>query len=456
MGKLLKQTREWGKLKFFQWMLWISYPVFAIFCLFVMDYFNFYHQEKLGSVIYFIMQHPLSYLFEVLVILFLAMVTLLLGRKLWIAGGLLGLLSLLCSFVNYFKISLNGDNFTPRDIPMLISGWELFSFLSTPGPGWFYAACAVILVWCIAYFLLGTELPVTWKIRLPMAILSVVVMCVIFSSEDRADEILGHFSMNPVDTILQSSNYTANGFVGAFTLNLICMHEAEPDGYSQELIESILEPYTATETEGELFDVIVVLSESYADIRQLPGLEFSENPMAKYDELSERDNCYSGKMYSTALGGGTVRPEFDILTGLTTDYLRIGASPWEKVSGDFDSYVSNYKSAGYRTIALHPYDKKFYSRSSAYGFVGFDEFYDQSDLEQLFDLEYKRGHVTDQATLEAMEYYLEQSEDPVFLFAITMQNHQPYNVSEESEITVRVDSELLSADILESVVTYTQ
>ena len=49
-----------------------------------------------------------------------------------------------------------------------------------------------------------------------------------------------------------------------------------------------------------------------------------------------------------------------------------GATPYEYVDGPLEGYVSNYKDAGYRAVALHPYEPSFYARNSAYPHLGFD------------------------------------------------------------------------------------
>jgi phosphoglycerol transferase MdoB-like AlkP superfamily enzyme len=435
---------------------WLGLGLFPLFCLFILDYFNLYSPQRMESLQKFWEAHPLSVWFEVLIMLTLMALLLLLCRKGWIAGTALGFFSLLFAFINYTKVALNGDNFMPRDISMVKSGGELISFISISMPRWFYLAAAIMVVWILMMAFFNVEVPIKWNIRVPVGLALIAFICFYFSSPTRSEKVINKFSIYFENTILQASNYKANGFVGAFTLNILCMQEQAPSGYSQAKIQEILVDYSETAATGEDFDVIVVLSESFSDIRELPGLEFSENPLSNYDELITRSNCYSGKMYTTSIGGGTVRTEFDVLTGLATDYLHSGSSPWEKVTSDLDGYVSNYKAAGYHTIALHPYNKSFYSRDSAYSYVGFDEFYGQSELASMLTLQYKRGYATDASTLEAIEYFLDSSDEPTFIYAITMENHQPYNASDPDSITVSVTSDDLESSVLDSVVTYTQ
>lgn len=464
MKKLWRKARELGRRTPARIAGWISLPFFALFCVFVMDYFNYYEYNRLESVFSFIDKKPLSYLFSLIVVFVLFSILLLICRKAVIACGVLGALTLVCSYVNYMKLALNGDNFLPRDVLMMKNGGELLDFISEPLPRYFFVAAAIVVLACVLYAFFDVELPLTWKIRLPAALALVAGVCALFWSSGRTEGIFNAFGMSSEDTILQSSNYRANGFVSAFTLNITTMREKAPEGYSKEALDSILEPYGAVEATGEDFDVIVVLSESFWDIRELPGLTFSEDVFAHYDEIADRDNTYSGKFYTTALGGGTVRPEFAVLTGLSADYLHVGSSPYEKVEAPLDTFVTNYRDAGYRTVAVHPFDKKFYSRDIAYPYLGIDEFYGESDLIPMFhdgtlDFEHYRwwhSHLSDESTLEAMKYFLDSSDRPTFLFAITMQNHQPFGKESEDYLRVKVTSDVLEGDLLDSVETYTQ
>ena len=443
------------KIKFIQVLGYTSLLIYPLFCLFIMDYLNYGHLAKLW---YFLVHHTSPYLFEVAIIFTIFIFLLLVCRKAFIAGGILGLLSVLCAYINYMKLALNGDNFFPKDLLLAGNTGELISFINVDLPIYFYLWLAAAVLWIIVLAVLGTQIPLRWFVRLPAAGLILLVTLFLFATPTRSAAVLDKFSMQFFDASLQSSNYSANGFLGAFTLNILSMTVEKPEDYSEAAIHEILDGYTETamDDDGALYDVIVVLSESFFDARVLNGVTYSEDLLTNYDEIIARENCYSGKMFSTALNGGTVRPEFDILTGLTTDYLPSGAVPYEYVASSFSTYVSNYKDAGYRTIALHPYDKKFYSRASAYGYLGFDAFYGLDEISQVVDVSYKRGYATDASTLSAMEYYLNESVDPAFLFAITMQNHQAYTAMDEADITVHVSSDNLSENVMTSLTTYVQ
>ncbi len=432
---------------------WVSLPFYPVFCLFFLDYMNF---RKLDKMTVFWAEHPLSAKFECIVVLALFLGLLLLLRRGTLAAGAMGAVSVIFGYINYMKITLNGDYFQPRDFSMASNLGELTQFISGDLPRWFYLGAAVMVLWTAYFALCGTNLPLRWTLRFPPLIAGVLAVCSLFSTQDKANAYLAKYNMTFFDAALQTSNYNANGFVGAFTVNILMNRMEPPEGYSQALVEELMGEHEAVPQTGEDYDVIVVLSESFFDVRTLPGVEFSENPLKNYDEIIAMDGAYSGLVYTTASSGGTVRPEFEILTGLSTDYLHDVASPYELVDAPVESYVSNYKRAGYRTVALHPYIGSFYRRDKAYPYLGFDEFLDQDGVCQIVTPEYKRGLVSDRTTFEAIKYELEHAGGPIFIEAITMQNHQPFSKLPEDQISISVTAPALDETSLTSVTTYTQ
>lgn len=430
--------------------------LFPLPCLLLMEYMNYGGQlEQLHS---FFEKHPGSALFACLTIYLLYSILVLLFGRVWPSALLLGLGSVICAYVNYTKAALNGDNFYPQDLGMLSQTGDLTSFLSGGQPLWFWPGAALLLILVLLLFAAGTRLSLSPFPRWSAAALLVLAVNLSVSTPQRVQDLLGRFGMSAFDSALQSSNYSANGFVGAFMLNLLNMDVHPPAGYSEQAIQALLEEFPAVPADPDvpLYDVVVVLSESFFDPRSLPGVTFSQNPLSNYDRLLEDSNCQSGMLYTTAVGGGTVRPEFAILTGLTTDYLPNVTTPYWYVQQEVSSYVSHYKQAGYTTLALHPYDKKFYSREGAYPLLGFDAFYGQEEIGSLAEITWKRNYISDHTTAQAIQALADNAQQPVFLFAITMENHQPYGALDPSNISIQVDAPALSQESLTALTTYTQ
>lgn len=425
--------------------------MFVILC--TVEYMNY---RNLPDVFWRWGQGFGKFMFAFIVIALLFAVILLIVRKLWLSATLYGAFMLILSLINCIKLAVNGDYFFPWDVSMAGNLGTLVSFASFDIPPLFYLGLGLCVLFCFLFWFSDVKLPLKWYFGIPSAVAVCIAVLVFYNYPKQVEKTLVAFGMSFNDSILQSSNYTANGFVNAFTINCFALNVGEPEGYGEESINACLSDYTATEA-TESPDVIVILSEAFSDIRELDGTEFSQNPLSNYDEICARKNCASGRLYTTAIGGGTVRTEFEMLTGLTVDYLTNGTSPYLYITGQTDSYVSNYRAQGYKTTAVHTYDGKFYMRNTAYPHLGFDEFISQTEVAQNYDTTFRRSYITDDTFMNVVIDTLEKNTDtPNFIFGITMENHQAYTKSAPDDIVIDVKNDKLTPDVLDSVTTYTQ
>ncbi len=435
---------------------WVTSGLFVLFIYFLVEMYNF---RSAALFFRFVWLHPKSALLGVLIVAALYGFFLLLVRKSWIAALISGLLWQICGIVQYLKVALNGDPFVPMDFTMTGQMGQLMKFVNVRLPWWGWLLPILLILYIILLWLWQREIPKKAGLWYRLAgVLILPALLVGFVHPAHAPDNFGLFGMSYMDAALQSSNYRANGFVSAYYLNIATMNVAEPVHYSEETVKELIADFSPTEAERKP-DVIVFLCESFWDIRKLPDTTFSENPMYFYDELCARDNAYSGTIYSTALGGGTVRTEFDILTGLCTDFLPTGASPYIYAKENLFTHITLFKEEGYRTLALHPYDKKFYTREPAYPYMGFDTFLGESEIVEMLGgeeaIRRERSYVSDDSFVDSVIMKLEeQGDEPTFLFALSMENHQTYYPLEQYEIAVK--NEHLSEDLLGTVSTYTQ
>ena len=428
----------------------ISLPFFALFCFFVLEYMNF--GADLHRTMEFFSTRPPA-VFGAIVMLTLFLLLLLLFRKAFIATGILGFFSLLVAYINYVKVLSNGDHFFPRDIGMVSNTPYLLSFISADLPGWYFLAVFTILLWTLFLWYTKAQLRLSWKFRLPSALLIALAVIFTFSSPTRTEEALGRFEMGLFSAHFQLTNYMQNGFVGAFSINIIAMNVERPADYSEENIIALLDDFTHTQANEPYFDVILVLSESFFDVRML-DVSFSENPLPNFDRLIETEGTVSGLTYVNALFGGTIRPEFEILSGLSTDFLPGGSIPYELLRRPMPTFVSHYRDFGYHTAAIHPFRSRFYNRDVAYPMLGFNEFLGYEHLAERFQLDYVGAFVSDESLIEPTTYFLDNTDDPLFLFIITMQGHQPFDPLSPDELHIEVTSDSLSPDTLETVTSF--
>ena len=427
------------------------------FCCYIA--FEFVHFSSKARFFTFLIERTETVFVGISVVYLVFLVLLLIVKKGYIASGIMGIFTIIITLSNYYKFQLTGDYLYPWDIVRNAGNMgELSEFMSIPFPFWDKVLYAGLIFLVVVMFFTKPEIPATCLVRLPIAISLALISYNAVNTPQKAGAFLNSHNLQLEDMALQVSNYSENGFTGAFVINLLSSKIEEPENYSKEYIDTLLE--NCPEEKGEDFkkpDIILILSESFWDPTILPGVEFSADPLENYREIISREGTVSGKFYSTAFGGGTVRPEFEVLTGLTTDSLPGGSVPYQYVKEELESHVSLYRDLGYRTLAIHPYTSSFYLRKEAYPLIGFDELYFEDSLYALKEVNLKISgkHISDESFVDYIEYYMSKSDDPTFVFGISMENHQPYS-GKFSSFDIEVTSSSLSESVLNDTKNFTQ
>ena len=181
----------------------------------------------------------------------------------------------------------------------------------------------------------------------------------------------------------------------------------------------------AAENQRQTPDIVVVQSESFFDpsvIRGMEGEQFAPN----LHRLAR--HASSGQLHVPTYGGGTIRTEFEVLTGLSLRYFPDMQFPYLQMhSGVVPSMVRTLRSHGYETIAVHGNDAGFWNRTAAFKSLGFDRFVSQPD----FPKDYRKdgAYMADSAMTDEIMNQLRDSGPPRFVFAISMEAHGPYDNS---------------------------
>lgn len=447
--------KKWAEIRWVK-ILYSIFSVLAalccpIYCFLMIEYLHFDSELRLLAFL----SREMIPLFGMMVCIFIYSLLLLLFKKIWLANLLAVTLSLVIGLVNRFKFSSTGDYFYPWDIQQAGNLGELTKFTAVS----LTLAAVIVIIGSLCLvavsFVLKAELPFTFPIRIAAFIIISVCVFSSVSTPKKAENVINSFGIYFEDTALQTSNYEANGFTGAFTINLLSANVSEPEGYNEEAISEIFADFEDTDADENFAspDIILILSESYWDPRLIMGATYSENPFENFDAITKKEGVISGRMFQTGFGGGTVRPEFEILTGLTTDSLPAGSVPWRYIEEETESYITALKEIGYETYAVHPYYSRFYDRTRAYPLIGIDNLYFAEELEKITEVtaEYKsvRSYVSDNSFEEYIEYFLEneRTDAPRFIFGISMENHQAY-LNKYEDCPMKVSCDGLSEEIL--------
>lgn len=380
----------------------------------------------------------------------------------WLAGAILGICYTLLPLADYFKFLILQEHIMPWDLLLSKNVSEFQPFLKSLSitPTMVLLVIAPVLYsilllprkpkWCCKKF--GSFITMLSGIGI------FVFTGVFLTNNTMRMSYTKWFDISVNDTSTQQSNYYKNGFLTAFALNIGYLNIETPSHYNQSTIQQLKQQYAPAVVAGEFKkpDVIVILSESFWDVTTLPNTTFSEDPIANYNVLSQ--SYPSGTMISSTFGGGTARPEFEVLTGMTTAPMPAGAFPYQQyMHNDTFSFARYFKNMGYDTIGLHTYDNTFYERNKAYPHMGFDEFRGQDQLKT--QLWWNSGpYLTDETLIDEIKYELEQQHDEgAFIFGITMENHSLFqNKFKSEELTIDVQNNDCSIQEINALKNFTK
>ncbi len=197
---------------------------------------------------------------------------------------------------------------------------------------------------------------------------------------------------------------------------------------ARQLIEqstpALLQAMSLPKLGGELPDIVVVQSESLFDPSIMRGYEHS-NFAPNLRRLATQG--ISGKLHVPTFGGGTIRTEFEVLTGLSLRYFDNLQFPYLQMSHKaLPSLVRTLAAHGYATTALHGNDPAFWNRVTAFKSLGFGRFVSQSAFPAGAAMDGK--YMADSAMTDEIMVQLKDSGPPQFLFAISIEAHGPYDV----------------------------
>ncbi|WP_442200205.1 LTA synthase family protein [Rhizobium sp. RAF56] len=246
----------------------------------------------------------------------------------------------------------------------------------------------------------------------------------------------------------QKENYSYNGFIIAFSLNLPMAHLKAPAGYNHDALDAIpARNYSYLAGPREKPDVIMLMSESFWDPTRLSNIRLSPDPLPNIRAAQ------SGHVFSPEFGGMTANVEFEALTGFSNAFLPYGSIPYQQyVRHQVPSLATFFRGEGYAARAIHPFEGWFWNRNEVYKDFGFEEFRTEETLPAMD----KRGlFASDDSMMKEIMREGDAMDRPFFFFGVTLQGHGPYEAHRYAQNTVAVEGNLPDAD-RETLATYAQ
>lgn len=195
----------------------------------------------------------------------------------------------------------------------------------------------------------------------------------------------------------------------------------------------------AAGNDGVRPDIVIVQSESFFNPGRMVGYapyQFIPN----FERLAAEGE--SGPLHVPTFGGGTIRTEFEVLTGLPLRYFPQVQFPYLQIEAKvIPGLARTLRTNGYTTLAIHDNNRSFWNRASALERLGFDRFIAINDFPK--NLPHDGHYVADSALTDEILKQLRDSGPPQLIFAISMEAHGPYdgdpgpiNVAERDAIPV--------------------
>jgi hypothetical protein len=145
--------------------------------------------------------------------------------------------------------------------------------------------------------------------------------------------------------------------------------------------------------------------------------------MASWYEHARRG--LHGNVRSPTFGGGTIRAEFEALTGHPLEAFPNVQYPYYGLVHDrMETLPRTLRSMGYATKVVHPFKSSFWNREIAMRTLGFDTL----EFQDAFPRRDKRAgpYIGDDILYERIAGTA-PGQTPTFTFAITMENHGPWH-----------------------------
>jgi len=198
----------------------------------------------------------------------------------------------------------------------------------------------------------------------------------------------------------------------------------------------------ALSTTNEMLpDIVIVQSESLFDPARLHDV-LEGRWLPEYHKLAHR--AQNGELTVPTFAGGTIRTEFEVLTGAPLASLGGIQYPWlELDESEYPGLARVLDAHGYFTTAVHPNSIAFWNRARAYPALGFDRFLDEASFpkDRIVGL-----FTADSALTERILGELANDGPPQFLFAISMENHGPFdwrpNLDEQRKAALPMPAQL--------------
>jgi len=353
-------------------------------------------------------------------------------------------IAILFALINRIKFSLRGIPLIPKDFHLNSEIFTIMNIVMTP--------------WIIKAIILYTiTIPIIILLILKLPKMKLGTLGRFFSLIIPISLLLSFINTNNIKFVSfdkQNTNCQKHGCILYFVSNI---NDKSLNLTFEYTINDINSLKNNTENNSSCNSIrptiIVIMSEAFWDPSEMKELQFSKSPTPNINKL--KSTSIYGYLESPTFGGGTANTEFELLTGNSTHFFNPGYMVYpNEIKEPIMALPSILKNQGYTSKAIHPFKSWYWNRREVYSYMGFDEYISE---EYLIDPKYKGFFISDEYVTDLIIKELEKLDAPLFIFAVTMQNHGPFNDNRYDKYPKDIKvSGKASAKSLQIMQTYTQ
>jgi phosphoglycerol transferase MdoB-like AlkP superfamily enzyme len=338
-------------------------------------------------------------------------------NRIWISFLLTSIITMVLTWVNYFKLLLRDDPFLASDFTLISEALDMSGqYQVHPNREIIYVIIACILLTAAAFFVAKGKIR-SIRLRLVGLIVMIAVGFLAYNQIYMSDVLYKSIENNALINQWSGTQvYISKGFIYPFIYSIKTSIPKPPEGYNEKTAKDRLYSYTYSDIpDSRKVNVISVMFEAYNDFSKFPQLEFNTDVYEYLHQLEKES--YSGELVTNIFSGGTINTERSFLTGYTDvpDFR-----------SDVNSYARYFREQGYAVEGSHPCYGWFYNRKNINEYLGFQHYYFlENYYSELTDGKMGRDNILFQEITKLFEAN-KKTGKPYFSFNVTYQNHGPY------------------------------
>lgn len=421
----------------------LNFWLLIVYPFFICSLAEINQGKYISSYLNFLYERPTVMIFNVIISALIFALLLVLFRKGWLAVAIETIIYMALSTTELFKYGTNGNHLILSDMKLFRSVKSLssFAYIKITPRLIIYFIIAIAFIFVAFYF--NPKLKIRPMKRIITAVACIIPGFCLIAVPSFFSPVYSFFKLDTTaatNTFLLNEKFNSNSLL-AFLVETASESYSnrliEPDNYTQDTVDEIMDVNinkSENFNEGKKPNVIVLMSESYADFRVFDELNVSDSYYAGFDKAASEG--HSGITITPTYASFTVRSEFELLFGLPVRSINDPNMPQRELAErEQPALAQYYNSWGYETAYIHPFENTFYNRNKIYSQFGFNQMLFHSNDFSNFTVPVENfgTYVDDKTVFNQIEKLLIDTDDPMYIHTTTMQNHQPYDQGENPD-----------------------